>query len=102
MDCFRTLFPSKDSWLAAVDAEVVLAVVVTGVIYEVGVAVTDPVPVPIREVFKFTLLSVCAVTDEAPLLGEGECSTGELEVLDMGVVKVGPRVESASVFISNV
>ena len=48
-----------ESWLPTVEAEVVLAVVVTAVIYEVGVAVTEPVPVPaIIDVFKFTLLSV--------------------------------------------
>ena len=74
--------------------------VVTAVMNEVGVAVTEPVPVPSREVFRFTLLSVWAVT-EAPAPGEGECSTGELEVRVVGVVRVGPTVDSASVLISN-
>ena len=42
-----------------VEADVVLAVVVTAVMYEVGVAVTDPVPVPdMRELLRLTLLSV--------------------------------------------
>ena len=83
------------------DADVVLAVVVTAVMYEVGVAVTEPVPVPMSEVFKFTLLRVCAVTD-APLLGRW--FTGEMDVLvtAMGEVREGPRVEMASVLISNV
>lgn len=74
--------------------------VVTAVMKEVGVAVTEPVPVPSREVFRFTLLSVWAVTD-APAPGEGEWSTGEREVRVVGVVRVGPMVDRASVLISS-
>ena len=82
------------------DAEVVLAVVVTAVMYEVGVAVTDPVPVPvIREVLRLTLLRVCAVT-LLPLLGDVVYSTGEFEVRVVGVVRVRPVVVTASVLIS--
>jgi hypothetical protein len=75
----------------------VLAIVVTAVMYEVGVAVTDPVPVPAT----LTLLKVCAVT-EPPLLGDTVYSTGELEVLVVNVVKVSPVVHTASVLISRV
>lgn len=75
----------------------VLAVVVTAVMYEVGVAVTDPVPVPVARTL--TLLKVCEVT-EPPLLGDTVFSTGEREVLVVRVVKVSPVVHTASVFIS--
>ena len=64
VDCFRTLFPNEESWPPIPEVVVVLATVVTAVRYEVGVAVIDPVPVPL----KFTLLSVC-VTTVLPLLG---------------------------------
>lgn len=75
--------------------------VVTAVMYEVGVAVMDPVPVP----DKFTLLRVCAVTEPPPpsLLRDsmGEFEAGVKGVV-RGVVKVGPEVHTASVFISSV
>lgn len=73
--------------------------VVTAVMYEVGVAVTDPVPVPVT--LTLTLLKVCTVT-EPPLLGDTVYSTGEFEVLVVGVVRVSPAVHTASVFISSV
>lgn len=93
----RTLFPSKESWLPTADADVVLAMVVTAVMYEVGVAVTDPVPVTAT----LTLLRVCDVT-ELPLLGDTVYSTGEFDVLVVNVVNVSPVVHTASVFISRV
>ena len=64
VDAFLGLFPSTvmtSWWLVAV---VVLAVVVTAVVYEVGVAVTDPVPVG----GTFTLLIVWVVTKLPPLV----------------------------------
>lgn len=79
----------------------VLAVVVTAVMYEVGMAVTDPVPVPVNGIARFTLLNVCAVT-ELPLAGDTECSTGEFKARGGGVVRVSPVVVKASVFISSV
>ena len=66
VDAFLGLFPSTvivSWWLTAV---VVLAVVVTAVVYEVGVAVTDPVPVTVGGTF--TLLMVWVVTKLPPLV----------------------------------
>ena len=90
---------------------VVLAVVVTAVVYEVGVAVTDPVPVTVGGTF--TLLIVWVVTKLPPLvvgwtivpalplpfsLGGKHCVPVS-GLLLVGLVLVRPVVETASVFI---
>lgn len=83
--------------------------------YEVGVAVTDPVPVPALAAvaaggrdddgggggLTFTLLRVCDVTEPPPpLLGSGE--VGEFEFRHESVVRGNPEVATASVLISRV
>lgn len=68
VDAFLGLFPSTvkaSCWCTSLVAVVVLAVVVTAVVYDVGVAVTDPVPVTIGGTF--SLLKVCVVTKLPPL-----------------------------------
>lgn len=100
VDCFRTLFPSKSC--PTTDADVVLAVVVTAVMNEVGVAVTDPVPVPFMVLFRFTLLRVCVMTTEPPLLGVRVHGKGEMEDLEaVKVVIVVPVEHTASDFNSS-
>ena len=78
---------------------------VTAVMYEVGVAVTDPVPVPALaaggEGLMSTLLRVCDVT-ELPLLGTGDGDVGEFELRHESVVRGNPDVATASVLISRV
>ena len=110
VEAFLGLFPSTvvtSCWLTAV---VVLAVVVTAVVYEVGVAVTDPVPVTVGGTF--TLLIVWVVTKLPPLvvgwmivpalppfsLGGKHCVPVS-GLLLVGLVLVRPVVETASVLI---
>ena len=87
-----------------------LAVVVTAVVYEVGVAVTDPVPVTVGGTF--TLLIVWVVTKLPPFvvgwtivpalppfsLGGKHCVTVS-GLRRVGLVLVRPVVETASVLI---
>jgi len=83
---------------------VVLAVVVTAVVKEVGVAVTDPVPVPFMDLFRFIFVMVCVVTvgEVVPGVAVQSC-VGELDER-AGVTEVSEveLVNTASVFISKV
>lgn len=71
--------------------------------YDVGVAVTDPVPVPALAAgggggLTFTLLRVCDVTEPPLLLPSGD--VGEFELRHESVVRGNPDVATASVLIS--
>ncbi len=96
----RTLFP-RMSWPTTA-VVVVLAVVVTAVVKEVGVAVTDPVPVPFEvPLLTFTLLTVCVVMAGVSKVGV-EGVEGELADRAVVVVVSVDAVNTASVLISMV
>ena len=80
------------SWAAVV--VVVEAVVVTALVYALGIAVTDPVPV----VGTLTLCTVWVVTK----LPAGDCEMPASGLCCTGLVTADPVVDTASVLISSV
>ena len=75
---------------------VVDAVVVTALVYAMGVAVTDPVPVTVTGM---SILPIVWVVTKLPADVEGMPASGLC--CCTGLVTVGPVVETASVLISS-
>ena len=76
---------------------VVEAAVVTALVYALGIAVTDPVPVTV--VGTLALCTVCVMTKLAPA---GDCEIPASGLCCTGLVTADPVVDTASVLISSV